>query len=99
MSYALVLPPDTSRQIETYLKTVEAGGPRAAVCNGILDQLNIIRKNPKLGAPVYGGPFESRRLLRFVVDLSTEKHDLQFLYKINEADRCVIVSGMMPTPE
>jgi hypothetical protein len=99
MNYVLHLPPDTRNQITAYLSRFQPGTETyRAISDAVLDHLNRIRVNPQLGAPVYGGPLESRRILRFEVSAGGDTHDLQFAYKIYESNRTVVISGFDQTP-
>ena len=97
MSYELRLPPDTQAEITDYLRARTASlEEQAEATEAILAELRKLEVNPRLGAPHFGGPFESRRIHRFRIDLQGVTRDLQVVYKVHEADRIVVVSGFSP---
>jgi hypothetical protein len=99
MRYVLLLPHDTKQQITAYLSDFTTGSVAyRAARDAVLDQLGKIQVNPQLGTPVYGGPLESRRILRFSLPVGSESHDFQVVYKINDDSRTVVVSGFDRTP-
>ncbi|MGH7619177.1 MAG: hypothetical protein ACREPM_18300 [Gemmatimonadaceae bacterium] len=97
MSYTLDLPPDTRGQIVDFIAAFGDGPERRIAINAILDELNKLAVNPKLGTPIYGGPLERRRIHRFLVNAGVTR-ELQFAYMVFESTKTVVISGFDEAP-
>jgi len=97
MSFELRFPPDTRTEIADYVAgRYESRQLQEAATDAILAELEKLATNPGLGSARYGGPFESRLIYRFGVNVDGTTRYVEAAYKVHKKDRVVVVSGFRP---
>lgn len=97
MTYELRLPPDTQNEIRAFVITRYAGPHlQQAALAAIEGELSKLAVNPHLGRVTYGGPFETRPIYRFLIDVDGVKRHVQVVYKLLKSDGVLVVSGFSP---
>lgn len=99
MAYEQVLPNDTANQIADFIQERYVGAASMmAAAEAIEREMTTIAANPFLGTPIYGGPYESRRIHRFVAASGDVTHTVEFAYWINPRRPVVVFSGFREVP-
>ena len=98
MAYEPILPNDTANEITEFIQDRYVGAAsQMAAADAIESEIAKVVANPSLGAPVYGGPFESRRIHRFTIEVTETTRTVEFAYKINPG-QSVVFSGFREVP-
>ena len=93
MAYEQVLPSDTANEITDFIENRYVGAAsQMAAADAIEGEMSKIAANPTLGAPVYGGPFESRRIHRFTIEVADSTRTVELIYKVSPRPS-VVFSG------
>jgi hypothetical protein len=100
MAYEIRLPHDTLGEIQEFILTEYADIPEQIEALNLIErELAYLGANPMLGISVPGGPFESRKIHRFLVPLTvTGRTTAEFAYTFHRQDGIVVVSGFRPLP-
>jgi len=69
---------------------------RLAALNAISAELEKLAVNPRLGIGYPGGPFEHRRIYRFVINVGGGERYVQVAYAVFPKNKSVVVSGFVP---
>ena len=94
MGYGRDIPPDTQNQIIEFIENAYVGNAAQAQAADAIDrELEKVATNPRLGASRPGGPFESRRIYRFGLNIGDEVREVEVAYKISEKSKVVVFSG------
>lgn len=97
MSFELRFPPDTRTEIADYVaERFEGRQLQEAATEAILAELEKLATNPGLGSARYGGPFESRLIYRFGINVGSATRYVEAAYKVHRKDRIIVVSGFRP---
>jgi hypothetical protein len=100
MAYEIVLPPDTRAEIEEFIEAEYSNQTEQLEALRYIErEVAYLKTNPMLGTSVPGGPFESRRIYRFLVPLSaTGRTTAEFAYTVLQQDGLIVISGFRPLP-
>lgn len=99
MTYELRLPPDTQNEIRDFIVSRYAGPhPQRAALAVIEGELSKLAVNPRLGRVTYGGPFETRPIYRFLIDVDGVNRYVQVVYKLLKSDRVWSFRGLVLSP-
>lgn len=94
MPFELILPPDTQTDIRSYLEArFDSVETRLLAWDEIERELLKLARNPSLGVPPLGGPFEKRPIYRFSIEVGGVKYYTQVVYKVHARDRLVVLLG------
>ena len=97
MAYELRLPPDTRNEIVAFVfDRFATGGLQLAAVDAIEAELNKLAVNPGLGTTRPGGPFETRPIYRFKINVDSTDRYLQVVYKVHRKDGVVVITGFSP---
>ena len=93
MAYEPVLPPDTANEITEFIRNRYVGqASEMAAADAIEREIQKITANPALGVPGYGGPFESRRIYQFNVQVGDSIRTVELVYRVTTRPS-VVFSG------
>jgi len=95
MAYAVVLPRDTQTDIDEIVEGQFVGklGQLAGV-DAIEQELQHLATNPTLGAVVFGGPYESRRIYKCSIRVDGYRPvELEFAYRLNAHKQQITISS------
>src|SRR2546427_958748 len=94
MAYGHTLPPDTQNEIQGFIEDNYIGlASMMAAATAVDIEIAKVTANPTLGASVPGGPFESRRIHRFVIAVGDHRRTVELAYKINHKESRIVFSG------
>jgi len=98
MVYEPVLPPDTANEIAEFIQNRYVGqAAQMAAADAIEREMIKITANPALGAPGYGGPFESRRIYPFTIEVGDTSRTVEFVYRVTSRPS-VVFAGFREVP-
>ena len=99
MTYEPVLPHDTQVDISEFVKTRCDAAFQLRVLNRIEIETQNIVANPAIGTVVYGGPFESRRIHRAIVETDHNAFaTIEFAYRENKRSNSIVFSAFREVP-
>lgn len=94
MPYELRLPPDTQNEIRGFITSRYHNLSHQEEALAVIErELTKLSVNPALGRTIRGGPFETRPIYRFVVDVDGVKRHVRVVYKVLKPDNVLVVSG------